>query len=66
MKDSLDVQRAITQTIKLHLNIAGLDSSEKRQILISSTSYQDQDIYLTLDGIGLRLCPAEIECDPRM
>lgn len=66
MKDSLEVQRAITQTIKLHLYIAGLDSSEKRQMPVSSTSCQDQDIYLTLDGIGLRLCPAEIECDPCM
>ena len=58
-------RESCTQTIKLHLNIAGLDSSEKRQILLSSTSCQDQDIYLTLDGIGFRLCPAEIECDPR-
>lgn len=60
MKDSLDVQRAITQTIKLHLYIAGHDSREKRQIPVSSTSCQGQDAYLPLDGVGLRLCPAEI------
>ena len=46
-----------TQTIELHLYTAGLDSSEKRQIPVSSTFRQDQDIYLPLDGIGLRLCP---------
>lgn len=64
MKDSLDVQRAITQTVELHLYTAGLDSSEKRQIPVSSTFCQDQDIdlplYQALSSIGLRLCPAEI------
>lgn len=54
MKDSLDVQIAFTQTIKLHLYTAGHDSHEKRQIPVSSASCQP------LDGVGLRLCPAEI------
>ena len=34
---------------------AGNDSREKRQIPVSSASCQDQDVYLPLDGIRLRL-----------
>lgn len=62
MKDSPDVQRAITQTIKLHLYTGRHDSRDKRQVPVNFGSYQNQDlgVYLRLDGVRLRLCPIEI------